>query len=106
MIRWFLNLLVILLLLRLVLRFVFGLLQGLATPSEAGSAPGKGGRTRGRAVGTSTLVRDPVCGTYIPRESAVTAIVRGETRHYCSDACRAKDAEASRFNPVGRAAHG
>jgi hypothetical protein len=104
-IRWFLNLLVILLLLRLVLRFVFGLLQGLASPSDAG-ATGKGARARGRAVGTSTLVRDPVCGTYIPRDGAVTAIVRGETRHYCSDACRAKDAEAARFNPVGRAAHG
>lgn len=105
MIRWFLNLLVILLLLRLVMRFVFGLLQGLASPSDA-PASSKGTRTRGRTVGTSTLVRDPVCGTYIPRDGAVTAIVRGETRHYCSDACRAKDAEAARFNPVGRAAHG
>jgi hypothetical protein len=105
-IRWFLSLLVILLLLRLVLRFVFGLLQGLASPSETDGASSKGARTRGRAVGTSTLVRDPVCGTYIPREGAVTAIVRGETRHYCSDTCRAKDAEAARFNPVGRAAHG
>jgi hypothetical protein len=57
-------------------------------------------------VGTSTLVRDPVCGTYIPRDGAVTAVVRGETRSYCSDACRAKDAEAARFTPMGRAAHG
>ena len=106
MIRWFLNLLVVLLLLRLLFRFVFGLLQGLATPPADGQAPRPGGTARGRAVGTSTLVRDPVCGTYITRDGAVTAILRGETRHYCSDACRAKDAEAARFNPVGRAAHG
>ena len=106
MIRWFLNLLVILLLVRLVLRFVFGLVQGLASPSAERSAAKPGGAAPGRAVGTSTLVRDPVCGTYIPREGAVTAIVRGETRHYCSDACRAKDAEAARFTPMGRAAHG
>ena len=106
MIRWFLNLLVILLLLRLVLRFVFGLLQGLASPSDDRHAAPPGKTARGRAVGTSTLVRDPVCGTYIPRDGAVTAVVRGETRSYCSDACRAKDAEAARFTPMGRAAHG
>jgi YHS domain-containing protein len=53
------------------------------------------------------LVRDPVCQTYIPRDGAVTAIVGGETRFYCSEACRAKDADARRFTPpVGRAAHG
>jgi uncharacterized protein len=102
MIRWFLTFLALLLLVRLVLRFVLGLLQGLATPSDRRG----GASARGRAVGATTLVRDPVCGTYIPRDGAVTAIVRGETRHYCSDACRAKDAEAARFNPVGRAAHG
>jgi len=105
-IRWFLSFLALLLLVRLVLRFVLGLLQGLATPSGVRGAAGGRGAARGRAVGTATLVRDPVCGTYIPRDGAVTAIVRGETRHYCSDTCRAKDAEAARFNPVGRAAHG
>jgi YHS domain-containing protein len=105
MIRWFLVFLATLLLIRLVLRFLLGLLQGLAQPTASG-AGARGGPRRGE-VGSVSLVRDPVCQTYIPRDGAVTALVNGETRYYCSDACRAKDAEARRFTPpVGRAAHG
>jgi hypothetical protein len=106
MIRWFLNLLVVLLLIRLVLRFVFGLFQGLTAPSPDGASDRKKAGGRG-AVTAVALVRDPVCQTYIPRDGAVTAIVGRETRFYCSEACRAKDADARRFTPpVGRAAHG
>jgi hypothetical protein len=109
MIRWFLGFLALLLLIRLVLRFLLGLLQGLAQPSGAGTAGPGGPRAPGRAqVGSVPLVRDPVCNTYIPRDGAVTALVGRETRYYCSEACRAKDAEARRFAPppIGRAAHG
>jgi hypothetical protein len=106
MIRWFLGFLALLLLIRLVLRFLLGLLQGLAEPAGARAAGGpRGGR---REVSSVSLVRDPVCNTYIPRDGAVTALVGRETRYYCSEACRAKDADARRFAPppMGRAAHG
>jgi hypothetical protein len=106
MTRWILGFLVTLLLIRLVLRFLFGLLQGLTEPSGGRSAGGPRPAGRGQ-VGSVALVRDPVCNTYIPRDAAVTALVGRETRYYCSDACRAKDAEARRFTPpMGRAAHG
>ncbi len=51
---------------------------------------------RGRSKGTSvpqhgvSMVRDPVCGTFVVPERAVT-IVDGRTRiSFCSDACRDK----------------
>ena len=102
MMRWILTALALLLLLRLVLRFLLGLVQGLAGET-AGASRANGGRGQARVTGA--LVRDPVCGMFIPRDTAVTASVAGETRHYCSDACRAKDAAAGR-PPMGRAAHG
>ncbi len=34
------------------------------------------------------MVRDPQCGTYLPRSDAVTAVVKGRTHHFCSPACR------------------
>jgi YHS domain-containing protein len=36
------------------------------------------------------LHKDPVCGTFVPEHSSVTKIVRGQTVHFCSDACRDK----------------
>ncbi len=103
MTRWILTAIALLLLLRLVLRFVLGLFQGLAQP--AGGSSGRPGSAGGvKMVGA--LVQDPVCGMYIPRETAIVARLGGETRHYCSTACRDDDA-AGRSQPrAGRAAHG
>jgi uncharacterized protein len=103
MMRWVLTALALLLLLRLVLRFLLGLVQGLAGEAAGASRTNGGG---GQARVTGALVRDPVCGMFIPRDTAVTASIGGETRHYCSDACRAKDASAAGRPPMGRAAHG
>ncbi|MEO5820715.1 MAG: hypothetical protein ABIT71_09435 [Vicinamibacteraceae bacterium] len=105
MIRWVLNVIVLLLLMRLALRFVLGLFQGLAEPK--GSATSGGAATGGRTPIAGALVRDPVCSTYIPRDSAIAVRVGAETRYYCSTTCRDKDAEAGRAQArVGRAAHG
>jgi len=104
-IRWVLNVIVLLLLLRLALRFVLGLFQGLYEPSRpAGSGRGSAG---GPAKIAGELVKDPVCATYIPRESAIAVRVGAETRYYCSVTCRDKDAAAGHAQPrMGRAAHG
>jgi hypothetical protein len=104
--RFILIALALLLVLRLVLRFVFGLFQGLADP--AGTQAGSGGARPGHGAKIAgALVRDPICGMYIPREGAVTAAIGGETRYYCSEACRVKDAAAGhRQAELGRAAHG
>jgi hypothetical protein len=34
------------------------------------------------------MVRDPHCGTYLPRGDALTKTVRGTTRYFCSGQCR------------------
>jgi hypothetical protein len=104
MIRWILNIIVLLLLLRLALRFVLGLLQGLATPTEG--APSRRGSAGGPAKIAGELVRDPVCSTYIPRGTAIAARVGAETRYYCSTTCRDKDAESGGEPRMKRAAHG
>jgi YHS domain-containing protein len=105
MIRWVLNIIVLLLLLRLALRFVLGLFQGLTEPSRGSAAGGAGVGGRAKVIGA--LVRDPVCTTYIPRDTAIAVSVGGETRYYCSVECRDKDADAGRVPPrMGRAAHG
>jgi YHS domain-containing protein len=51
------------------------------------------GRPGGKkpAAGTrdgEEMVRDPQCGTYLPRSDAVTAVIQGRTHHFCSAACR------------------
>jgi len=105
MIRWVLNVVVLLLLLRLALRFVLGLLQGLASPA-GGAASGRGS-SGGPAKIAGELVRDPVCSTYIPRDSAIAVRVGAETRYYCSTTCRDKDTESGGGQPrMKRAAHG
>ena len=102
MTRWILLAIALLLVVRLVLRFVYGLVQGLTGSADAGAGAPRPG-ARGRVVGA--LVRDPVCGMYIPRDAAIAGSVGGETRYYCSEACRTKDAQAGRPQ-MGRAAHG
>jgi len=79
LIVWILRLLVILLVVRLVLRFVGGLMQGLR-----GVSPPPRVDARDRAV---ALVKDPVCGTYLPKEKAIAG--RGTPPvYFCSEACR------------------
>jgi hypothetical protein len=67
---------VVLVVLRLLGRFVSGVLSGLR--DTAAPAPA-GGRD---------MVRDRICNTFLPRERALMALVRGEEMHFCSPACR------------------
>lgn len=43
-------------------------------------------RNQKRQVG-GEMVRDPVCEIYIPRNTAVTRQVEGETVYFCSETC-------------------
>jgi YHS domain-containing protein len=102
MTRWILLAIAFLLVIRLVMRFVYGLVQGLTGAADTG---GGAARSGARAKVAGALVRDPVCGMYIPRAEAIAGRVGGEDRYYCSEACRAKDAQSGRPQ-MGRAAHG
>ena len=36
------------------------------------------------------MIQDPECGTYVPRNGAVTAQHKGTTHYFCSTDCRDK----------------
>jgi uncharacterized protein len=76
---WILRVVLFLIVLRLVLRFVMGLVQGLSGPASG---------SRSARPPSQPLVRDPVCGTYVPRSSALTARSGGATLYFCSEHCR------------------
>ena len=76
-----LQLLAALLVLRLLLRFVAGFVRGL-TSQDAKPSRGDAGAT--------DLVRDRVCNTFVPRETALAARIGGHEEHFCSTACRDK----------------
>jgi uncharacterized protein len=40
----------------------------------------------GRAV-TDVMVKDPVCGTYVPMGDAVRKTIGGRTLYFCSQEC-------------------
>jgi uncharacterized protein len=82
MFGWALRIILFLIVLRLVLRFVHGLFQGLAPGAGSGSGSGRAARA------AEQLVRDPVCGTYLPRARALTAGSGAALRYFCSERCR------------------
>lgn len=42
----------------------------------------------------SDMVRDPVCGIFIPANEAVTVVKNGRTVHFCSRECRKRFVDA------------
>jgi hypothetical protein len=78
---WLVRICLALLVVRLVLRFVAGLVRGLR------GEPGPG-RPRARPGPAIDLVRDPVCGTFVPREGALRGRLEGQEAFFCSPACR------------------
>ena len=59
-------------------RLVDGIIEGVTGPRQSGRAPQQG----------VSMARDPVCGTFVLPERAVT-LVDGRSRlFFCSNACR------------------
>jgi YHS domain-containing protein len=79
MISWVLRLLLFLIVIRLVWRFLAGVMDGMTPPAQ---------RTAGKGKKSVPLVRDPVCGTYVVRERALTLAAGKETLYFCSERCR------------------
>jgi hypothetical protein len=73
-----LRLLLVLLALRFLFRFIGQVVRGYR---EADAREAAGARSR-------ELVRDRVCNTFLPKDRALTATVRGREEHFCSAACR------------------
>jgi uncharacterized protein len=81
LLSWLLRLVVVLMLLRLLFRFLRGLVRGLA------GAPPQQARGKG-AQAAVPLVRDPVCGTYVVKTAALSAVADGQSAWFCSEKCR------------------
>ena len=82
----FLSRLVRVVLLLLFARFV---LRGFAAFVRALRSPDAPAPKRDPA-GSTDLIRDRVCNTFLPRERAVRALVSGREEHFCSTDCRDK----------------
>jgi len=63
---------------------IYSIFKGLAGSGsrKATSSP--------RPSAVSTLVKDEVCGTFLPRQDAIRDIVDGRERFFCSQECRKK----------------
>ncbi len=70
-----------LLVIRLALRTLAAFFGG------AQEGPRRAART---SLPVEDLVKDRVCGTHVPRSTAVVARVAGRDEHFCSTACRDK----------------
>ncbi|HTV02136.1 MAG TPA: hypothetical protein VMF13_16420 [Luteitalea sp.] len=102
MLGYLLRALLFYLVVRAVVKLVGGLVRGLvAVPQGTGPAGGDArfGPNPGRQeVSRGTLVQDPVCGTYLPQDRALTRRnASGAMAFFCSEQCRsAYDAQAPR----------
>ena len=79
---WIVRILLILIVIRLVLRALSGFMRA----SRSGGPARPPGRMRERAGGE--LVRDPNCGTFIPRNTAIAVGSGGDAQYFCSERCR------------------
>jgi len=84
---WILDVIFALVAIRAIWKLLQGVMQGMAGPShqqgprrESGGVPAQGVQ----------MARDPVCGTYVVPDRAVSLNVGRQTMYFCSDACRDK----------------
>lgn len=82
---WIVRILVLLILIRIVLRLLFP--RGIQARRPAA-------RTFERSGGT--LVRDPHCGTYVPKQGALSIGSGASAVYFCSAACREAYAQSLR----------
>jgi len=82
---WIIRALAILLLIRMILSTLFGARR---PARRAPGGPGPAGQPRGQERIGGELVRDPNCGTYIPKARALVIGSGDTTQYFCSTECR------------------
>jgi uncharacterized protein len=80
LLRFVLLFVLAMLIVRAFWRVLAGVVDGVSQPP---TAPRSGPPDRG-----VQMVRDPVCGTFLPPDQAVTVTDRGSVRYFCSEKCR------------------
>ncbi len=83
MLRYLLLLILFAIVARAFWRVVDGVLEGMR------GAPPQAGRAATPAPGVS-MARDPVCGTFVVRDRAITIGAGDRRLYFCSVACRDK----------------
>lgn len=82
--------------LRLLLVFFFFLalsyvLKNLFHSFIKGLGPEGGSKERGKVkneVHGGDMVKDPVCGLYLPKDMAIRKVIRGREFYFCSEECK------------------
>jgi uncharacterized protein len=80
---FFVRLILIALLISLAIKILS--VVGRYLQSQFGKPQVKG---QENSAGINDMVRDPVCGLYIPSDGSVALIDNGKTVHFCSEKCR------------------
>jgi YHS domain-containing protein len=75
---WIARVLILLLIIRFVLRLLFG-----AAFARRSAAPRRVSERSG-----GELVRDPNCGTYVPKSRAIASGSGSDVKYFCSPECR------------------
>lgn len=79
---------IILILVYLVYRVIKGMLYRI--PHTSGHPHAGGGQAGVGGADQEDMALDPVCGSYVPVSTALTADVKGERKYFCSRECRDK----------------
>jgi YHS domain-containing protein len=79
LLRFVLILVFVMLVVRAFWRVLAGMIDGVSRPTRRRSGPPDRG---------VQMVRDPVCGTFLPPDQAVRLAERGSVRYFCSEKCR------------------
>jgi len=69
----------------LVARAFWRVVDGIIEAAGGASRPASRSRSAPPAV---RLVRDPVCGTHVPINAALSLTAKGATHYFCSEQCR------------------
>jgi YHS domain-containing protein len=80
---WIIRFILVMLVVRAIWRLLAGVVEGAMGPAATRQGP----RKREEPV---PLVRDPVCGTYVPRARALTSGTGDAIQYFCSERCRAE----------------
>jgi len=87
MLGFALDVIFALLAIRAIWKLLQGVMQGMSGPPSSPRQPRA--RTGAPAAGVH-MEKDPVCGTYVVPDRAVSLSVGRQTLFFCSEACRDK----------------